>query len=211
MEVVLPVALLLILGGFGALVARSLKRRKDFLTTVSAAASELPDLVTDQRFDGTLRRLWRDPQEGLPLAELAVESHRFILCTTDQSTHAERYKALVSKPCELALYGLATLAPGGADAMRNQLRDSDKLPTDTLALVRQGQLENDYVVICRLLSHRTATWGQLELIVYTAQVVKSESLNLTLELAAPNSENTLPLPDNSLAHGSVRLFGYLPS
>lgn len=210
MEVVLPVALLLILGGFGALVARSLKRRKDFLTVGAAAASDLPDLVTDQRLAGTLRRLWRDPQEGLPLAELAVESQRLIVCTTDQAAHAERYKTLVSKPCELALYGLATLAPGGAEAMRDLLRDADKLPADTLALVRQGQLENDYVVICRILSHRTATWGELALTVYKAQVVASEVLNLTLELAVPNSENATPLPDNSLAHGSVRLFGYLP-
>lgn len=210
MEVVLPIVLVLILGGFGALVARSLKRRKDFLTTVSAAASELPDLITEQRIGGILRRLWRDPQEGLPLAELAVNSHRFILCTTDQSTHAERYKTLVSKPCELALYGLATLAPGGADAMRDLLRDSDKLPADTLALVRQGKLGNDYVVICRILSHRIAAWGELPLMVYRAQVIASDSLNLILELAVPSSDNTAPLPENSLAHGSVRLFGYLP-
>ena len=211
METILPIALLLVLGGFGALVARSLKRRKEFLTVGAADASELPDLVTELRLAGTLRRLWRDPQEGLPLAELGVGSQRLIVCTTDQAAHAERYKAAVSKPCALALYGLATLAPGGADAMRDLLRDADKLSADTLALVRQGKLENDYVVICRILSHRTATWGELPLTVYRAQVVKSDALTLTMELAVPNSENSAPLPDNSLAHGSVRLFGYLPS
>jgi hypothetical protein len=210
METILPIALLLVLGGFGALVARSLKRRKEFLTVGAADASELPDLLTDVRLTGVLRRLWRDPQEGLPLAELAVGSQRLIVCTTDQVTQAARYKAIVSKSCELALYGLATLAAGGAEAMREQLRDADTLTPDTLALVRQGKLENDYVVICKILSHRTAMWDELPLIVYKAQVVKSDTLNLVLELAVPSPENAAPLPDSSLAHGSVRLFGYLP-
>ena len=211
METILPIALLLVLGGFGALVARSLKRRKEFLTVGAADASELPDLLTDVRLTGVLRRLWRDPQEGLPLAELAVGSHRLIVCTTDQAAQAERYKAIVSKPCELALFGLATLAPGGADAMHDLLRDAETLAPDTLALVRQGKLENDYVVIGKILSHRTAAWGELPLIVYKAQVIRSGDLNLIFELAVPNSENAPPLPDSSLAHGSVRLFGYLPS
>jgi hypothetical protein len=210
METVLPVALLLVLGGFAALVGRSIKRRKEFLATVTTDASELPDLATELRLTGTLRRLWRDTQEGLPLAELGVGSRKFIFCTTDQAAHGERYKTLIGKPVEVALYGLATLAPGGAEAMREQLRDADKVAPDTVALVHTGQLENDYVVIGRLLSQRPDAWGELPLVVYRAQVLRTDELTLVLELAVPTPHDTVPLPASSLAHGSVRLFGYLP-
>ncbi|WP_395091999.1 hypothetical protein [Armatimonas sp.] len=211
METLLPVALLLVLGGFGALVVRSVKRRKAFLSTVTSDSAELPDLRTELRLTGTLRRLWRDPQEGLPLAELGVGSQRFVFCTTDQAIHGERYKAAIGKTIEVALYGLATLAPGGVEAMQEQLRDADKVPPDTVTLVHEGQLENDYVVIGRLLSQRSDTWGELPLAVYRAQVLHTSELTLVLELAVPSPQDAAPLPANSLAHGSVRLFGYLPS
>lgn len=210
MDVALPILLVLLLGGFGALVGRSLKRRKEFLTTGQiGAGEELPTLVPEQRLSGTLRRLWRDPQQGLPLAELGVGSRRFIFCPTDPTENGEHYKAAIGKPVTVALYGLATLAPGGVEAMREQLRDAEKLGPETLALVRQGQLENDYVAICRVQSNRGASWGEFPLTVYTAQLLASDDLNLTLELAVPTDPSTLPLPDNTLAHGSVRLFGYL--
>lgn len=210
MEVVLPVVLLLVLGGFGALVARSVKRRKDFLTSPLLGEAELPDLVTDQRVTGTLRRLWRDPKQGLPLAELGLAGRNLPFCATDLATEGERYKTAVGKPTTLALYGLATLAPGGIEAMKEQIRDADKVPADSVLLVREGELENDYVVICRLLSQREALWGELPLVVYRAQVLRSPELSLELELAVVRQDGDTTLPNNSLAHGSVRLFGYLP-
>ena len=210
MDTLLPVALLLILAGFGGLVVRSVRRRKDFLSTVTNNSAALPDLETELRLTGTLRRLWRDPQEGLPLAELGVGSRRFIFCTTDQATSGERYKAAVGKSVTVALYGLATLAPGGSEAMREQLRDADRVAPDTVTLVHEGQLENDYVVIGRLLSHRPHLWGEVPLMVYRAQVLRTDDLTLILELAVPSPQSDVPLPDDSLAHGSVRLFGYLP-
>ena len=209
MEILLPVALL-ILGSFGALVVRSVKRRKAFLTAVTSDNSVLPDLNTELRLSGTLRRLWRDTREGLPLAELGVGSRRFVFCTTDQEANLERYRLAVGNPVEVALYGLATLAPGGAEAMHEQLRDADKVPPDTVTLVHEGQLENDYVVIGRVLSRRSDTWGELPLVVYRTQVFRTSDLTLVLELAVPSPQGAAPLPENSLAHGSVRLFGYLP-
>ena len=209
MEIVLPVVLLVVLGGMGALVARSLRRRKDFLQAVTPDGTELPDLQTEQRLTATLRRLWRDAQQGLPLVEAGTETLKLVFCPTDHAASAERYKTGIGKPAELALFGLATLAPGGIEAIRHQIVDADKhaLSAQTVLLLRQGQFDNDYVVVCRLLSQRPAIWGELALTVWRAQVQEQGGQPLVIELAVPQETD---LTENTFAHGSVRLFGYLP-
>ena len=212
MDTVLPIVLLVVLGGLGALVARSLRRRKDFLKTVTLDDSALPDLTTEQRLTLTLRRLWRDPQQDLPLVEAGIEGGRLIFCPTDHDKNAERYKTNTGKSAEVALFALATLALGGVEAMKGQIIDADKksLPPEMVALLHQGQLDNDYVVICRILSVREATWGELSLVVYQAQVGESsEGPPMVLDLAVPNDSTQPFLAVGSLAHGSARLFGYL--
>lgn len=208
METVLPLVLLVVLGGFGALVARSLRRRKDFIQAVTPEDTELPDLTTEQRVALTLRRLWRDAQQGLPLVEGAGDVvGKVVFCPTDHALKAESYKTGIGKSAEVALFALATLAPGGIEAMKDQIVDADKqaLHPDTVTLVHQGQFDNDYVVICRILRVREATWGELSLVVYLAQVREG----MQLELAVPNDPTQPFLTEGSLAHGSARLFGYL--
>ena len=208
METTLVIVLVVVLGGFGALVARSLRRRKDFLKEVTVDDVELPDLTTEQRVSLMLRRLWRDPQQGLPLVEGAGEAGKVVFCPTDHALKAESYKNGVGKSADVALFALATLAPGGIEAMKDQIVDADKqaLHPDTLLLLHQGQFDNDYVVICRIRRVREAIWGELSLVVYLAQV----RAGMQLELAVPNDPTQPFLTEGSLAHGSARLFGYLP-
>jgi hypothetical protein len=207
MEILLPAVLLTLLGGFGFLVVRAVRRRRQFALPV--ASTELPTLATEQRITATVRRVWRDPAQNLPLVELGIGERRLIFCPTDHAAAAARYQAALARRAELALFGLATLAPGGVDAMREQIRSAEPLSPDLVTLVHEGQFENDYVVIGRVLSSRPDTWDDLPLIVYRVQVIHAADLTLVLELAVPAKEGATPLPDGSLAHGSARLFGFL--
>lgn len=204
---ILPFLLLAVLVGAAALVLRSVRRRRAFLKASSDA--EMPDLVTELRLTGTLRRLFRETAEGLPLAELGIGRHRLIFCPTDHDANAQRYRERLGKSAEVALYGLASLEPGGVEAMREQVRNADSLSPETVALVHEGQLPNDYVAIGRVLSARDDRWGEMALTVYRLQIVRTDDMTLVLEVAVPKTEGAAPLPEKTLAHGPVRLFGYL--
>jgi len=201
--------LLLVIVGVIALVARSVRRRRAFAAV--SADVELPSLTTDQRIAGLVHRVYRDPAQGAWLVEVSLGRRRFTFCATDYETAAERYVSLVGKEADIALYGLATLAPGGADTMRDQIKDADKIEItpDLVRLIPTGQFANDQVVIGRVLSHRDEEMNGIQVRVYRTQVVRAEDLTLVLELAAEGAAGTPPFADDTMVHGSARLYGYL--
>jgi hypothetical protein len=142
--------------------------------------------------------------------DLGIAKRHFTLCLTDYATHAQEYTDLVGKETDIALYGLATLAVGGAEAMREQIRDIDRvdLSTNPVRLLPGGQLANDHVVIGKALSHRSEVMDGIPLTIYRTQVVRAEDLTLVLELAVDSS--TAPLfSEGEMIHGSARLYGHL--
>ena len=202
-------SLLAVLVGAGALILRSVRRRKAFLK--AAPDSELPDLTTSSRLTVTLRRVWQDGAQHAPVVEAQLaEKRRLVFCPTDHARVGARYTSGIGKPAELALFGLASLSAGGVEAMRDQIRDIDEveITPDMVRLIHAGQFANDYVVIGRVLSWREDTWGELPLWVYRVQCVRAPDLTLVIELACPKTDDP-PLPDDTMAHGSARLFGYL--
>lgn len=201
-------ALLAVLVGAGALVVRSVRRRRAFLK--AASDTDLPDLETEIRLRVQVRRLWQDPQQQVPLVEVSLDRRRFVFCPVDHAARSAEWGAQVGKEVEIGLYGLATLAPGGAEAMRDRIKDADQLELgpDFVTLVREGQFPNDFVVIGRVLSVRDAAWGSMPLRVYRVQCVHAQDLTLVLEMGVPRDDGPV-LEDGAMTHGSVRLFGYL--
>jgi hypothetical protein len=205
-----PEALLLIvIIGVIALVARGIRRRRAFAPTESD--TELPTLTTDQRVRGIVRRVHRDPAQGVWLVEVSLGRRRLTFCATDYAAVAERYTSLVGKEADIALYGLATLATGGADAIRDQIKDADKveITPELVRLIPTGQFANDHVVIGRVLSHQDEEMSGLPVTVYRTQVVRTDDLTLVLELAVERAANTPAFVDGMMVHGSARLYGYL--
>ncbi|MDX1930984.1 MAG: hypothetical protein SFU56_00110 [Capsulimonadales bacterium] len=199
--------LLLVIVGAILFVARRVARRRAFAR--KEADVPLPALTTDLRVRGIVRKVYRDPQQGVWLMELSIARRRFVLCLTDASERLTEYQAMVGKEADIALFGLATLAPGGAEAIRDQITDIDSvdLSTNPVRLIPGGQFANDYVVIGRVLSHREEEMDGLRLIVYRMQVARSDELTLVLELAVELSPDFPPYPEDSMVHGSARLYG----
>lgn len=211
------VLLLALFVGFFALSVRQVRRRRQFAPVGASADVALPDLNTLQRLTGNLRRTWRDPEQQVWLAEVTVGRRRFTFCATDHETRAEEYTRLAQKgatPADVAVYALATLVPGGADTMRDQIKDAGKVPItpDLVRLISvgdaPGQVANDYAVIGRILSHRDDTISGLDVTVYRTQVINGDNFILTLELAVQKTD-TPPFPEGSMVHGSARLYGSL--
>jgi hypothetical protein len=204
-----PEALLLIvIVGVIALVARSVRRRRAFAS--AEADAEIPNLTTDQRVRGTIRRVHRDPAQGVWLIEIALGRRRLTVCATDYAAEESRYTSLVGKETDMALYALATLVAGGADAMRDQIKDAEKveITPELVRLIPTGQFANDHVVIGRVLSHREDEVDGLPVTVYRTQVIRDDDLTLVLELAAERATGGA-FADNAMVHGSARLYGYL--
>jgi hypothetical protein len=200
--------LLAVVGGAVALVVRSIRRRKAFVRTVSE--DELPDLSTGIRFRVVVRRTWHDAVSGLPMAEIEFSGRKLVVCPVDQRQNGLRWTSLAGKSADLGLYGLATLAPGGADAMRDQIKDFDTSvkSADMSALVRQGEVPCDYVTIGRLLSKRETAWGEMPLDFWRMQCVFAAERGVVFEVAVPRGPD-VGLVEGGMAHGSVRLFAYL--
>ena len=199
----LEFVLLFVLVGFALLVWRGIRRRGAF--ALASDSSLLPTLITEVRVSGKIRRMWRDAERGLPLVEIAIGKRLLIFCPTDHALHAETYRQKIGKEADIAAFGLATLAPGGADTIEGQIRDAGEIgiTPDLLRFLHVGQLQNDYFAIGRVLSSREETWDGDPLTLYRLQTAP----DLTLEVAAPRSDT--PFPEGSMVHGSVRLFGYL--
>ena len=199
----LEFVLLFVLIGFVALVIRGVRRRNSFQFAVEPGL--LPTLTTETRVVGKVRRVFRNPALGLPLVEIAVGKRVLIFCPTDHQANQKTYKERIGKSVTVAPFGLATLEPGGADAIRDQIRDADEVePTpDLLRFLHVGQHPNDYFAIGRVVSSREETWDDDPLILYRLQAAP----DLTLEVATPKTETVFA--DGSMAHGSVRLFAYL--
>jgi hypothetical protein len=199
----LEFVLLFVLVGFAALVIRGVRRRNSF--QVSVEPGVLPTLTAETRMTGKVRRVFRSPALGLPLVELAVGKRLLVFCPTDHEARHEAYKKQIGKSVTIAAFGLATLEPGGADTIRDQIRDADEIEItpDLLRFLRVGEAPNDYFAIGRVISSREESWGDGPLTFYRLQAAP----DLTLEVATPRSET--PMHDKSMAHGSVRLFGYL--
>ena len=206
-----PEALLLVViltAIFG--VVTLVRRRRRFAR--AEADADLPDLLTEQRLLLTPRRVYRDPLQGVWLVEASAGKtgkRKLVFCAADFEKNQARYESLLGKPADIALYGLATLASGGAEAMRDQIRDADRITPDLVRLIPTGQYANDHVVIGRLLSHRDETVSGVAVRVYRAQVIRADDLTLILELAVERAADSPCLSDESMVHGSARLYGYL--
>jgi hypothetical protein len=199
--------LLLVILSAVVLVIRAIRRRRAFAPV--EADADLPPLTTTQRLVGTLRRVYRDPAQGVWLADLGVGKRKFTLCLTDYAQNAARYESLLGKQADFAIFALSTLAEGGVEAMRDQIKDIDKveITPDLVRLIPAGQYANDHAVIGRILSHREEEMDGLPLTVYRTQVVRGNDLTLVMELAA--QKQGAPFADQTMVHGSARLFGYL--
>lgn len=177
----------------------------------SGTDPHVPFLETPLRVRGTVRRVFRDALQNSVLVEITVGKKRLIFRPADVPANAERYqKAVTSKdPADFAVYALATLAPGGVEAMKNQIKDWDKANAkpDMVGLISAGQFANDYAVIARIRAKRDDTVSEEPVWVYRAQVVKNNGQELFLELAADAAPPAQPLSMDALAHGSARLFG----
>ena len=203
--------LLLVFLAIAFLVWRAVRRRRAYAGAVLAPAA-LPHLDTQQRVTGTVRRTFRDPDQQVWQVTISVgERTRLTFCATDYDSDEKRYAELAGKPADIALFALATLAPGGAEAMKEQIKDIDKidLRPDLVTLTPAPNLyPNDYVVIGKVLSERDEVWDEMPLRVYRTQVLRRSDLTLVLDLAVPAQE-ALPNASGSMVHGSARLFGRL--
>lgn len=206
---VLEALLLVVLIGAFVLVVRGVRRRRAFARV--EADTDLPDLETAQRITATVKRVYRDPAQGVWLVETMLGRRRLTLCAADFAWKADAWRALVGKDADIAVYALASLAPGGVEAMRDQIKDYDKveITPDLVRLVPAGEFANDHAVIGRVLSHRTDDAAGVPVDVYRAEVVRSQDLTLILELAVPKEPGTTPFAPQSMVHGSGRLYGYL--
>jgi hypothetical protein len=199
--------LLLVILGVIVIIVRAVRRRRAFAPVT--AETDLPTLTTTQRIVGTIRRTYRDPAQGVWLVEISVGKRRFTFCATDYEHNADRYQSLIGKQGDLALYALATLEAGGVETMRDQIKDIDKVEVtpDLVRLIPAGQFANDHAVIGRALSHRDEEMDGMPLTVYRTQVIRGGDLTMVLELATQRHDS--PLPDQTMVHGSARLYGYL--
>lgn len=212
-----PEALLfLVLVTAGTIVVQAVrKRRNSFLATVveeRSTVEDLPSLQTHHRVTGTVRRAYRDPVQAVWLVEIQVGKRKITFAATDFGRKAGRYATLTGQDADIALYGLATLEPGGAEAMREQIKDYDKVKVtpDLVRLIPAGQFGNDHAVIGRILSRQEDSLSDsTPVTVYRTQVIRSDDLTLVLELATDRETTSTPLAEGSMAHGSARLFGYL--
>lgn len=205
----LEALMLLVILFVGFLVIRSVRRRRAFAKVTPDEGVDLPSLSTQQRIAGTIRRVWRDPGQGVWLIEVALGKRKFTFCAVDYADKSESYQEGIGKQTDIALYGLATLASGGVEAMREQIKDIDKVDVTPgmVRLVPAGQYANDYAVIARVLSHREEIMDDLPLTIYRSQVIHTTDLTLMVDLAIQKEQ--APFPDQSMVHGSARLYGYL--
>ncbi|MBC8101087.1 MAG: hypothetical protein H7Z41_00685 [Cytophagales bacterium] len=200
--------------GATLLVLRAVARRHAPPPGATPPSDAIPSLSTQQRVTGTLRRVIFDRVQGVWLAEMALGQRRITFCPTDYTDQRARYESHLGKSVDVTLYGLATLAPGGAETMQEQIKDLDKvdLSSNPVRLVRAGQFPNDYVAIARVLSHRDdALTDGTPLRVYRSEVVRTDELGLVIELAVPREDAVTQqgpvFADQTMVHGSARLFG----
>ena len=187
------------------------RRRGTLVGAASGANEDAPRLQTQQRVTGTVRRRRYDPAQEAWLVTADVGVMRLTFRATDYAESDARYRGLLGKPADIALFALATLERGGAEAMRHQIKDADKidLRPDLVTLTPAGQFANDYAVIGRVLDSREDTWDDLPLVVYRTQVVRSDDRTLVLDLAVQQSGGAARFAPQTMVHGSARLFGYL--
>jgi hypothetical protein len=199
-------------------VVRAVRRRHRVADRTGGRADGgvvLPSLDTQQRVTGTLQRIRLDRIQGAWLADVVIGTRRLALAVTDYAAQRERYRDLIGKKVDLAIYALATLAPGGAEAMRDQIRDFDAITItpELVRLVPAGQFANDAVAIARVLSHRDdeLTDGTT-LTIYRCEVVRAPDFGLVVEMGVPRDPATGPtdrFADGEMVHGAARLYGYL--
>jgi hypothetical protein len=192
-----------VLLGAGAAVVRGMRRRTAF--SRAADTEMLPLLAVQTHVTGKIRRVLREGET--PLVELGVGKRLLLFCPADHATRADDWRLQTAQEASVALYGMATLAPGGADTIRDQIKDADQveITPDLLRFLHVGQQKNDYFAIGRILSHRTENWDGEALTLYRLQAAP----DLTLEVATP--AGAVPFAEGEMVHGAVRLFGYLVS
>jgi len=208
----LELLLFLLLIGALLYVVRAVRRRHKFLPAAADEAEPIPSLDTQQRVTGILRRVYYDRLQEATLAELEMGKRKLTFAATDYATEKERYAALIGQKADVAVYALATLAPGGVEAMRDQIKDYDQVDVTPhlVRLIPAGQYPNDHVAIARILSHREdALTDGTPLTVYRGEVIQNGDLMVVMELAVPREETGDPFTDQEMVHGSARLFGYL--
>jgi len=191
------------------MVVRRVRNRRVFARV--AADADLPDLKSNQRITGKLTRIYRDPRQGVWLADLTHGSLEITFCATDHEQFADRYKRQVGNRVEAALFALSTLAPGGVDALPEPARSVVGADVDpaSMAMIRTGLYPNDHVVIGRVVDDRDDSWGELPITVYTVETSGRSGERLLIDLAVRADPTQDRFKAGSLVHGSARLYGYL--
>jgi hypothetical protein len=210
---VLESALVCLVIGVGVMVTRAVKRRKQFHRNASDVI--LPTLQADTQMSGVVTRYFRDTLQGAMLVEIAVGQSKFIFCpvdSVDSGDNAESNAYKSGDTVQIALYGLATLMPGGFEeaSVRGMVSDTpaEELTPDRMVMTPAGQFPNDYWVVGKVYSSREDEWEEdMPLTVYRIKTQRKGGEEFILEMAVPReSALTNILPCN--VHGSVRLFGY---
>ena len=187
-------------------------------TEVAVLASVIPRLTTQHRVSAPVIRLLPPAKPPAPpLVEIRLGKRLIPFTPTDFITPGvpERYEAARDKAAgatDLALFALCALEEGGAQAIQTQIKDFDKVKdaTNVVRLVAAQTFLGDYVVIARVLSHRSdRVADDMPVVVYRAEVIKNADTHLVIELAVPDEGQT-PFPDDTMVHGTARLYGYLP-
>jgi hypothetical protein len=205
---VLEGALIVVVIGIGLMVTRAVRRRRHFQKNASDVV--LPTLQADTQVSGTVTRYFRDTLQGAMLVEIAVGQSKFIFCPVDEKDYT------TGATLPIALYALATLAPGGFEDPNvcSQISDTpqEELTPDRLVMTPAGQFPNDYWVVGKAYSSREDEWEEdLPLTVYRVKTQRKGGEEFSLEMAVPRERTgeattISPLPCN--VHGSARLFGY---
>lgn len=185
---------------------------------VAAIAEDLPHLTTQYRVSAPVTRIIPPVQlPAPPIVEIRLGKRALQFTPVDiaRPEVPARYEQAQGKPADatdVALFALCTLEEGGADAMQNQIKDFDKVKDapNVVRLVPTQTVAGDYIVIARVLSHRSDIASEgVPVIVYRAEVIKNAETHLVIELAVPDEGQT-PFADGTMVHGTARLYGYLP-
>ncbi len=206
--------LFVVMVGAFVLVVRSVRNRRKFASAAYNAGGDaenaVPILSTPVRVRGTVRRVFPDRQQDALVVEVQIGKKRLVFRPAD-SENIARYETLAGgkETADFTLYALATLAAGGVEAMREQIKDWDSVNAraDMVGLFPAGEFSNDYAVIAKIKNRREDTVDNEPVWVYSAQVVKTGDQELFLELACDAAPPMEPLKNNTMAHGSARLFG----
>ncbi len=200
----LEILLFLTLLGSLLFVVSRVSRRTSYLAALTTP-EDLPRLVTASQADVTIRRLFRDREQDVILAEGLFGGQRsYTFCASDFPSRSKIYEASLRRPLTISLFALASLKKDEAASSEPGEMGAIEVP-HAVSLTASGPRPNDYHLRGRIVSHRTGDLDGQPVDVYTLQDV-----GLPIEVAVEAVPNTGSFAHGSSVTGVVRLYGYLP-